>query len=112
MKQLSRSTQWLLGSVALLAVLAVLGALVWQFNVLDEADVGVPPAAVAASPALLERGAYLARAGNCMGCHTARGGLPYAGGRAVETPNDHRHCGGRFRLAVCGAPIRAAAPLG
>ena len=86
MKQLSRSTQWLLGSVALLAVLAVLGALVWQFNVLDEADVGVPPAAVAASPALLERGAYLARAGNCMGCHTARGGTPYAGGRGIATP--------------------------
>ncbi len=34
----------------------------------------------------VERGAYLARAGNCMGCHTARGGQPYAGGRAIVTP--------------------------
>ena len=32
------------------------------------------------------RGAYLARAGDCMACHTARGGAQYAGGRALRTP--------------------------
>ncbi|RYY61938.1 MAG: c-type cytochrome, partial [Comamonadaceae bacterium] len=32
------------------------------------------------------RGAYLARAGNCMLCHTERGGAAYAGGRPMETP--------------------------
>ncbi len=32
------------------------------------------------------RGAYLARAGNCMACHTTRGGAAYAGGRAIDTP--------------------------
>lgn len=32
------------------------------------------------------RGEYLARAGNCMGCHTTRGGQPYAGGRKLDTP--------------------------
>ena len=32
------------------------------------------------------RGAYLARAANCMGCHTAQGGRPYAGGRSLSTP--------------------------
>ncbi len=37
-------------------------------------------------PATIERGALLARAGNCMGCHTERGGQPYAGGRAIATP--------------------------
>lgn len=31
-------------------------------------------------------GAYLARVGNCMGCHTSRGGKPYAGGRRLNTP--------------------------
>ncbi|MDO9194480.1 MAG: cytochrome c, partial [Undibacterium sp.] len=31
------------------------------------------------------RGAYLARAGNCMGCHTARGGAAYAGGRVIQS---------------------------
>lgn len=34
----------------------------------------------------VERGAYLARAGNCAYCHTAPDGAPYAGGRAVVTP--------------------------
>ncbi|MET0266587.1 MAG: c-type cytochrome [Duganella sp.] len=36
--------------------------------------------------ARLARGAYLARAGNCMACHTVRGGPEYAGGRAIATP--------------------------
>ena len=36
--------------------------------------------------AQVERGAYLARAGNCMACHTTQGGDPYAGGRPIETP--------------------------
>ena len=45
--------------------------------------VQVPPASAAPSA---QRGAYLARAGNCMACHTDRGGAPYAGGRAVDTP--------------------------
>jgi mono/diheme cytochrome c family protein len=34
----------------------------------------------------LARGAYLARAGNCIGCHTSPGGALLAGGRAVDTP--------------------------
>ena len=34
----------------------------------------------------ISRGAYLARAGNCAACHTARGGAPYAGGRGIATP--------------------------
>ncbi|SFN32810.1 Cytochrome c, mono-and diheme variants [Nitrosospira briensis] len=31
------------------------------------------------------RGAYLAQAGNCRGCHTAQGGLPYSGGHILAT---------------------------
>ncbi len=34
----------------------------------------------------IERGEYLARAGDCAACHTARGGRPYAGGKGIETP--------------------------
>ncbi|WP_414707459.1 c-type cytochrome, partial [Rhodoferax sp. UBA5149] len=36
--------------------------------------------------ALIAQGAYLARAGNCMACHTTRGGPPFAGGRGIRTP--------------------------
>lgn len=33
-----------------------------------------------------EQGRYLAQAGDCAGCHTADGGPPLAGGKAVPTP--------------------------
>ncbi len=60
--------------------------LVWLLNSRDEVDVSASLATVAPSEGLIARGAYLARAGNCMGCHTARGGAAYAGGRGVDTP--------------------------
>jgi len=34
----------------------------------------------------LARGEYLMRAGDCMACHTAEGGEPFAGGHAIESP--------------------------
>lgn len=34
----------------------------------------------------IERGQYLARAGNCVACHSARGSAPMAGGRRIDTP--------------------------
>ena len=34
----------------------------------------------------VERGAYLARAGDCVSCHTAVGGIAYAGGGRLDTP--------------------------
>lgn len=47
----------------------------------------LPPLPPTASPTEMQlRGAYLARVGNCAGCHTAPGGAPLAGGRAVPTP--------------------------
>ena len=39
-----------------------------------------------ATTSLLERGRYLAAAGDCQGCHTTAGGAAYAGGRPLETP--------------------------
>ena len=32
------------------------------------------------------RGEYVMRAGDCMACHTAKGGEPMAGGRGIESP--------------------------
>ncbi|MCQ4159269.1 molybdopterin-dependent oxidoreductase [Roseomonas sp. GC11] len=45
-----------------------------------------PPAPDVFSPTQIERGRLLAAAGDCAVCHTAQGGAPYAGGRALETP--------------------------
>jgi len=35
---------------------------------------------------IVDRGRYLARAGNCVSCHTSPGGQAFAGGLAFETP--------------------------
>jgi mono/diheme cytochrome c family protein len=44
--------------------------------------------ALAQAPARTQvtRGEYLARAGDCISCHTAKGGAAYAGGLALDTP--------------------------
>ncbi|WCM91609.1 cytochrome c [Acidovorax sp. NCPPB 2350] len=73
---------------ALAAVLAACTGLVvvlnrWGETPLPEGD--GPPAAPATAQ-VIARGEYLARAGNCMACHTAAGGAPFAGGRGIETP--------------------------
>ncbi|MET0519584.1 MAG: c-type cytochrome [Burkholderiaceae bacterium] len=74
-------------AAALALLLAAGAAALYALNHLDEqprAEAGAGPAT--AAPALVARGAYLARAGNCQGCHSARGGPAWAGGRAVPTP--------------------------
>ncbi|OOG38507.1 cytochrome c [Polaromonas sp. A23] len=83
MKPHTRLKRWSIGG---LAVAMALAALVAWLNLRDEPDLSSPAAAAETSPAQIQRGAYLARAGNCMSCHTARGGTPYAGGRGIDTP--------------------------
>ncbi|HEV8108171.1 MAG TPA: cytochrome c [Burkholderiales bacterium] len=48
----------------------------------------VPEGARVASPTtqVIARGEYLARAGDCVACHTEPTGKPFAGGRAMPTP--------------------------
>lgn len=74
---------WLLAATLLLAVAA---ATVAWLNLRDEVDVRVPMAVITPSETRIARGAYLARAGNCISCHTAPGGKSYAGGRGIDTP--------------------------
>ncbi|MFD1711771.1 cytochrome c [Ottowia sp. GY511] len=77
---------WIGGGLIALLLLAC--AWLWWINFGDGVDVSGASATAPATndPALLERGAYLARAGNCMACHTTRGGVAGAGGRAIPTP--------------------------
>ena len=44
------------------------------------------PAADLSSPALIARGAYIAKAADCMPCHSAVGGAEWAGGLPLATP--------------------------
>ena len=50
----------------------------------DKDPTGVPDELKSAS--LVERGDYLTRAADCVVCHTAPGGEPFAGGRAFVLP--------------------------
>jgi len=69
----------------LLALIALIAALVAVTVWLGLREEHVP-ASGASGADLVARGAYLARAGDCQACHTARGGIPFAGGRAIRTP--------------------------
>ncbi len=77
-------------TIALAGVAAVFAVLLAGAWLLAPGDDPLPPpgkATAALSPEQrVARGAYLARAGDCQACHTARGGQPYAGGRALATP--------------------------
>lgn len=79
MKRLLAALGFLL-AVAALAVLALLARESSQ----DFTASGA--AAAATSAAQIERGQYLVRAGDCIACHTAQGGVAYAGGRRIPTP--------------------------
>ena len=54
-----------------------------------QADPTLPNAAKAApgnGDALVQRGKYISLAADCMSCHSAPGGKPYAGGNALKSP--------------------------
>ena len=76
-----RTLTWLLG----LALCISVGIAIDNFH--DGVDVSATAATpTPVSAVTLEKGRYLLQAGNCIACHTARGGTPLAGGRAIETP--------------------------
>jgi mono/diheme cytochrome c family protein len=74
------------GLFALCAVLLALAAWVVFDNFADGVDIDAVQLPKPASAEWVAQGAYLARAGNCVSCHTAPGQAPYAGGRALSTP--------------------------
>ncbi|SFB04554.1 Cytochrome c, mono-and diheme variants [Collimonas sp. OK607] len=74
-------------AAALVLLIAVVIGVVAMLNVDDRG--GQSPAATTAAMSSTEQiahGAYLVRTGDCMACHTARGGKELAGGRAIQTP--------------------------
>jgi mono/diheme cytochrome c family protein len=74
----------LIAGVTLLAVAAAALTLWWNAPV--DSQLAIESGSVIATPELMARGAYLAQAGNCASCHTARGGAAYAGGSGIATP--------------------------
>ena len=80
-----RRTRVLWG-VGMALLLAGIVAGVVALNRLDEAPLSAHESLAPAGPEVIARGEYLARAGNCISCHTQTGGPAYAGGRAIDTP--------------------------
>jgi mono/diheme cytochrome c family protein len=67
---------------AIVAVILVLAAIA----VLRREAPPAPTAGTPAAPAEIGRGEYLALVGDCLACHTVRGGRQYAGGLPMATP--------------------------
>ena len=83
---MKRQRTWGLGSWLFGLGVLLCAAVAWD-NFADGVDVNGPTmATLAPSPETLAQGHYLVQASNCVACHTARGGMPMAGGRGIETP--------------------------
>jgi mono/diheme cytochrome c family protein len=72
-----RNRTWILAALLLAMVATSIPA--WQ-------HAQTKPAARSAVPAQVERGKYLAQAGDCIACHTVPGKPIFSGNRALPTP--------------------------
>ena len=79
--------------LSVLIVVGIVGAVGWTLVQRSDSMAGSttadPKGAQAGavfSDALVERGRYLARAGDCVSCHTGPGAAPFGGGLAMKTP--------------------------
>jgi mono/diheme cytochrome c family protein len=70
----------------LAGVLVALAAGFFAWAWYPEIAAVAPPARASFDQGLIEKGALLAKIGNCSICHTAAGGRPFAGGRPLATP--------------------------
>lgn len=88
-RRAGRASGRLLASLVGATLLGAMAGLAWWVDAADDSAAESVPSTKASGPATAERvarGAYLALLGNCAGCHSARGGAPYAGGRPLHTP--------------------------
>jgi mono/diheme cytochrome c family protein len=82
-RDIVRRLLWLALGATLLGLFATAVAVGRQLMAPELPAVSETPVAAAQT---IARGAYLAKVGNCAACHSVRGGTPYAGGRAIDTP--------------------------
>lgn len=72
----------IVSAIIVLALLAAAGFYFLRPGFLPEGK----PAVAKVSNDIISRGEYLARAGDCIACHTTPNGQVFAGGRAMPTP--------------------------
>ena len=78
-----RRLLWTLVAVLSLLVLVTAGMVAREFI---DSSISLAKRKFNPDVAQIERGEYLAKLGNCAGCHSARDGKPYAGGKPIDTP--------------------------
>jgi mono/diheme cytochrome c family protein len=76
----------ILFSLFFVLLLAVAGVAAYGYFLGDAQTASDSSAQTKRDPATeIMQGEYLARAGNCLGCHTTRGGAAFAGGRVIQS---------------------------
>jgi mono/diheme cytochrome c family protein len=83
MTRRARLLMWVLATLVVLAAIAM-GIVAWMHPGMLPSNPNAP--APNATTQVITRGEYLARAGDCVACHTLPNGKPFAGGRAMPTP--------------------------
>jgi mono/diheme cytochrome c family protein len=78
-RRFARTVGWLA-----LPCLVAAGLLAWYVTREPVSPLGAEP--VAADPALIARGEYVARLSDCVACHSVPNGAPFAGGLEMATP--------------------------
>jgi len=83
-----RALRWMAWMAWMVAAGALGVLIVWGATRLPIGKIGDRSAGLANidDPALIKRGEYLAKAGDCVACHTAPGGEPFAGGLPMVAP--------------------------
>lgn len=99
------------GSALAIGLLTLISATRWS-----DARAGAHPQAPAVSTAMIARGGYLARLGDCAACHSVPGQAPYSGGLRMQTPigaiytsnitPDRQHGIGNYTLADFDRALR------
>ncbi|MBD1599688.1 c-type cytochrome [Pseudomonas typographi] len=79
----TRRSPWLI----VLAIVVILALAAWAVSyVLNRSGDASAQMSQAITPELIQQGEYLARAGDCVACHTGLGGKPFAGGLGIKSP--------------------------
>jgi mono/diheme cytochrome c family protein len=75
-----------LAGIVAVAAIGFAGALAYALAPSETRSIGAAAAPAGEQGALVDAGRYVAVASDCIACHTAPGGKPFAGGRAIASP--------------------------
>ncbi|MDM0066951.1 cytochrome c [Variovorax sp. J31P207] len=78
---MTRKLLWTLPGIAVLVIIVALVLALWPTTTRT-----IAVTTDSNSPPLVDKGRYLAQAGDCVACHTSPGGIPFTGGLPLASP--------------------------